>query len=224
MRRRDMIRTTSRGSPRRFGFTLIELLVVISIIAVLVALAAGTFFRVRVSQQEKATETTVSKLQSELDLQVLSVHDNCNDYFPGGIPNPAATYASQLAGGDNRRAFVIWQKLLMKLEFPQNFYEAMTWPGTVGLERKATYASALSAAGVANPLDPYNPANSGTMTTTRQHLESAVLLYLALTEGRRGNVKFSPVEHIGAHAVGKLALAPDPTNPTVTYNFDVFLD
>jgi hypothetical protein len=62
------------------------------------------------------------------------------------------------------------------------------------------------------------------MTTTRQHLESAVLLYLALTEGRRGNVKFNPVDHIGAHAVGKLPLAPDPTNPAVTYNFDVFLD
>jgi len=50
---------------RRAAFTLIELLAVIAIIAILLAMSAGAYFRVRVSQQESATNTTLQKLHSE---------------------------------------------------------------------------------------------------------------------------------------------------------------
>ncbi len=218
-----MIRTTASESARRAGFTLIELLVVISLIAVLAALSVGAFFRVRVSQQERATEDTLAKLQSELDLQYRALLDGVKEeYVNGSIP----ASVMQLAGEStvNRRSLVIWTKMRMKAEFPQNFYEAVVWPGTVsGLQVKSSFYRPLAAVN-ANPLDPNNPANASVMTSSRQLQESAVLFYIALTQGRRGNVKFNPNEHIGPHAVGQIALAPDPNNPAVTTNFNVFLD
>jgi len=217
-----MIRTTPPG-PRRSGFTLIELLVVVSIIAVLAALGAGAYFRVRVSQQEKATETTLGKLQSELDLQWRSIIDNCKeDYVNGSISSAAISLAGETSA--NRRSLVIWTKMKMKAEFPQNFYEAVVWPTTVqGIQVKSSFYRPLAAAGV-KALDPNNPTNAAVMTPTRQLQESAVLFYIALTQGRRGNVKFNPNEHLGPHAVGQIALAPDPNNPGVTANFNVFMD
>ena len=48
-----------------------------------------------------------------------------------------------------------------------------------------------------------------------------VLLYLALTQGRRGNAAFDPNSHVGPHAIGKLHMEIDPlNNPGKFYDFD----
>ncbi len=228
-----MIRTSSSGSLRRSGFTLIELLSVIAIITILAALSVGAYFRVRVSQQEHATEVTLTKIQSELDSQMRALFDQCKDDFrnntiPAGVTNLAGE-----SGVTNRRSLVIWTKLRMKWDFPQSFWEAQSWPATLAqngsiampgsapLYMKPAYQRAL----VANNGQPFvaaPPAASPSLANTiRQHQESAVMLYLALTQGRRGNTAFNPNEHIGPQAIAQITLNDANGNPGT---FNVFVD
>ena len=187
-----------RARSRRAAFTLVELLGVIAIIAILLALSAGAYFRVRVQQQESATGTTLLKLQSELDTQWKAVVDNANLDAKTRSISPAIVSWS---GNDDRRAKVVWTKILLRVEFPQTFYDAIDFPvqlKTLGFNVpiKSTYFQAVQGMSPAPVQNPGYP---------QAHYESAALLYISLTQGRRGMHAFTP-EQVGAHAIGSVDL------------------
>jgi prepilin-type N-terminal cleavage/methylation domain-containing protein len=164
----------NRPICRRSGFTLIELLVVISIILVLAALTAGTVFRVLAGQSQKRTETTLKKLQTGLEGQWQAVIDSTKDELTsgGGSLNSANSYlysyAKSLSAGDPSKLRAIYIKFRLTQEFPTSFAEALT-PNQYVSAGKQAYANAL--AGATPPGEPY---------------ESAICLYLAINQGRRG--------------------------------------
>ena len=198
-----------RNSPGRRGFTLLELIVVMTIIAIIASLSMGVYFRVRQSQTESAAVTTVNKLQSQLDQQWKAVLDNARDDARAGKIGTIAT--TTLGGGDSRRELVIWTKIQLKLEFPMTFDEAVNWPATVGVNPKSSYFRAIQAAGI-------TPATN--LQEDQKLLESAVLFYMAVTQGRRGVAGFNPIDHLGPHAVGDVVI-PHYNSST---SFKVFLD
>jgi hypothetical protein len=69
---------------------------------------------------------------------------------------------------------------------------------------------------------PRDPVNDPTFTADQQHLESAALLYMALTRTRRGNAGFNPNEHLGPHAVGRARIQVGTNG--ASKDFDVFID
>jgi prepilin-type N-terminal cleavage/methylation domain-containing protein len=154
--------------PRRPAFTLIELLVVIAIIAILAALVAGAVFRVMASQAIKRSEATVKKIQTGLSGQWQAVIDNVKDELKSP-PTSGTDYkmnaylsAKNLANGDPARMRALYVKLRLIQEFPQSFAEALA-------SGKQTYLTAISGAPSPGPT-----------------VESAVCLYLAINQGRRG--------------------------------------
>ena len=213
-----MIRNDRAVSPSRGGFTLIELLTVIAIMGVLLGLAVGAYFRVRVSQEEKHTEVILNKLQSAFDAQRTAVQDNASDDLKKSrVPSGVVT----MAGGDNRRAKVIWQKILYKMEFPQNFWEAIVWQNSMSLTYGLTPRPSFQRSLVMPPLNiPIVPLDPATLTVDQVMQESAVLLYITLGQGRRGVNTFNPNEHLGPHALGKITLAHYPGSP----EFPIFVD
>jgi prepilin-type N-terminal cleavage/methylation domain-containing protein len=104
-----------RTTRRRRGFTLIELMVVIALIAVIAALAAGTFFRIQAGENQRATESTLNKLHSLLDGKWKAVLDDAKKGAP-------AEYVS-IAGGDRDRAIALWTHARLQSEFPESFAE-----------------------------------------------------------------------------------------------------
>ena len=120
----------TRIHHRRPGFTLIELLVVISIMAVLMALTAGTFFRVRTGQMNRASIATINKVQGALDNRVKAIRDTAKDEIRKQS-TPAAKAALADAAGDNDIALTLLVYAKMKNELPMTFAEAKA-PTTVG--------------------------------------------------------------------------------------------
>ncbi len=222
-----MILNHRASPPVRRGFTLIELLTVIAIIVVIMGIAIGALFRVRVSQEEKATETTLMKIQSQFDAQWRTIPDNAKDDAkrerekPGSVPGFAL--AKAIANSDSRRTLVVWTKILFKLEFPQNFAEVLAWQADMfqvyGLRYKSSYMQTLGGAGVTRQQLPASP------TVIQLMQESAVLLYMAVTQARRGVTGFNPTEHVGPHAVGSITL-PWYVNASTGQppSFPVFID
>src|SRR5262249_5249089 len=105
----------------RSGFTLIELLVVILIISILVALTASAVAQVMMSQQVRATETTLQKLASGLDQQWQAEIDQAKDeYRTGQVDANLAT----AAGGNPDVARNLWIMLRLQQEFPTTFAAA----------------------------------------------------------------------------------------------------
>jgi prepilin-type N-terminal cleavage/methylation domain-containing protein len=106
--------------PGRPAFTLIELLVVISIIAVLVALSAGVYYRFIGAQQTSNTRTALQAMHSRLDESWDAVTEKARK---GPIPGKYKSTMLTLAGGDPQRAQVIWIKASQKQAFPMTFDE-----------------------------------------------------------------------------------------------------
>jgi len=154
----------------RRGFSLIELLVVIAIISVIATIATGVLFRVRAGAEIQATETTMRKFDSLLQQQVKAVVDTARDDTVPPI------VIDQLARGNKNRGRVIWTKMKLRQEFPQNFGEALNginipFPSTLILRRKENYARKLGPVTVAGGFNA---------------LEAAVMLTESLAESRRG--------------------------------------
>lgn len=174
------MRMTCSQTRRRSAITLIELLTVIAIIAILGAMVAGAIHRVIGSQQLKRTEATVKKTQGGFETQWKAAIDDAKEEIKNGrvskLPSGAVNPLLAQVGGDRDIANALYIKMRLKIEFPQTFNEARN-PGLAayGLQAKGVYTNELTGA-LASPA-----AGSGTPQE-----ESAVLLFLALSQTRRG--------------------------------------
>lgn len=195
------MRFRNATASRRAGFTLIELLVVMAVIATLVALTVGAVFKLRDAQVKNFTEVTIEKLASALDQQWKAAIDQIREET---VPQSFLT----LAGNDARRAKSLYMKARLKQEFPVSFYEAVYpaanyTPGQNGayqippanvlkdLPPKGTYVRAIGT----------NVPAMGAPIPLPQDWESSAMLFLALSQGRRGQVGFNPDEHVEPSAI-----------------------
>jgi prepilin-type N-terminal cleavage/methylation domain-containing protein len=162
----------SKPAPRR-GFTLVELLVVLAIMAILFALLSAAVMRMLSVPPQKNTELLIQKLAASLEQQWTAVIVQCKTENPNESPTTAALWAQaqQQAGanGTPQQIMAAYINLRLQQEFPTTFAAAAQ-------SGKAIY-SGLPAAPAPTP-----QGNS---------YESSILLYLALTVGRRGMV-FDP--------------------------------
>src|SRR6185437_17164214 len=94
-----MVMRQCRHASHRDGFSLIELSVVISILGILVGLTAAGIGRVRVAQQARNTDDTLTKLQKGMDQQIIAVIDEATKEN-----NPNLTSLIQFCDGDKDRA------------------------------------------------------------------------------------------------------------------------
>lgn len=108
---------------RKAGFTLLELLVIIGILALLAAIAVGTYFRIQESETVKATEARIRNIQAGLDRQWTAVLDTAREEFKKDT-NGCASKLIPYCDGDRDRALSLWLYLKVRNEFPQTFAEA----------------------------------------------------------------------------------------------------
>jgi prepilin-type N-terminal cleavage/methylation domain-containing protein len=162
-------------TPKRSGFTLIELLVVISLLAVLTALATGTFFRIRASQQKSATEATLVKLNVALDNRWKAIGEQVKEDVRKNHVGYAACLTA--AGGNPDTAQALWMYCRAKNQLPMSFREArqpVLLNGTPVLPANTVFVNAFP-----NP-QPNNVAEARN--------ESAACFYMAMTKGGGGGV------------------------------------
>jgi type II secretory pathway pseudopilin PulG len=195
--------------------TMIELLVVMTIIAALTSLVVGAVFTVREAQMKSFTETLVQKLASALDQHWKAATDQIRE-------EPVPIWAFTMANNDPRIAKVIYLKTRLKQEFPVSFFEAIYpnanyTPGQVAkyqtpgnspndLPPKSAYARALGT--LTPPSGAYIPAIGSTifppdnaLPANLQGFEASALLYMALSQGRRGLTGFNPDENVEPTAI-----------------------
>jgi hypothetical protein len=116
---------TLRGG--RPSFTLIELLVVITIIAALIALAAGVILKFAAGRPKVDTGIALKKFHTQFHKRWMEVTDAARK--PGAIPRVPVDIEDPiltLANGDPDRARVIWAKIQQRLNFPQTYAEVFT--------------------------------------------------------------------------------------------------
>jgi prepilin-type N-terminal cleavage/methylation domain-containing protein len=204
--------TRLRGGHRdRAGFTLVELMVVVAIIGVIIALTTAAAMQVVSYQRSSTTDGTIETVYSELQRQwtaVIALADK--DIIPPVVIS--------MAGGNERRARVIWKKLRLKEAFPMNFTEALT-PWSLG-GSNPTIESKMQQVLPGRPA--YKSAISGISQNFNPADQSAYCLVLALRQGYGGNT-FSE-ESLGTNAlatdaVGMKKFVDGWSNPLALYRW-----
>lgn len=167
---------------RRPGFTLIELLVVVALIGVLASLAISGVVKLRAAQMKTFTENTINKVASAFD----TIWKASLDDIKQEEPNLTRTSGvGLLAGGDVRRARVIYNKLRMKARFPVTFAEARDPSGDPLIDavvREAMFQRELGTKQSPLVVD----------SAVAPDVQSSILLFLSLTQARRGMAAFKP--------------------------------
>jgi type II secretory pathway pseudopilin PulG len=169
------------GPAARGSFTMVELIIVLMVISILVALTAGTVFRVILSQKKSNTKVTIDKISSQLTKQWNTYKDLFwKEDAPRNFPNQWNYVLTTLAQNDPKRARVIWVKLRMKQVFPVNFNEAITpvMLGTYPLLAVPAYVTALQQIGI-------NTTNVPAAAAAANYESSACLL-MALQQSPSG--------------------------------------
>lgn len=178
---------------RAAGFTLIELLVVVAIIAVLVALSAGVFFRVRAGQQEKLAGDKVIQIQKIVQQQVSAALDNARTQ---PIPDVVKAYAQN----DPDRAKSIWAYLHLRKNFPENVTEArspVVLPGTaLGIPPQIIFQP--DAAFLTIP---------STATTLNADQQAAICLYVSLMKVERRGMGTGLTDAMTQQIAGQMVFA-----------------
>jgi prepilin-type N-terminal cleavage/methylation domain-containing protein len=167
---------------RRPGFTLIELLVVIALIGILASLAISGVVKLRAAQMKSFTETTVNKLASGLDTLWKASLDDIKQDQPDLT---RMTPAGDMSGHDVRRARVIYTKMRMKARFPVSFAEALS-PDPISIDPRIAIVPPEPA--FARELAGVNAA------AVSADMQSSILLFLSMTQARRGMAAFKPEE------------------------------
>lgn len=178
---------------RRDGFTVIELLVVISIIAVVASLSIGAVFTLRESQMKNFTEATVQKLASALDQQWKAVLDQANEETPAvwAMNQSVSALTNQ---PDLRRSRVLHGKGKLRQEFPISFGQVVT---ASGAPATITFATGLTLP----PKQAYLQALNGVTSATEPAWSSSAMLYMVLSQGRRGMAAAPPETLVDASAI-----------------------
>lgn len=152
--------------PRRRSYTLVELLLVIAIITVLVGLSASALFQFIAGQHEKNTKFMETQLSGALNKHWTAVAETAQKENWQTPDNATALPTIRAwAGGDDRRARVMYVKFRLKQEFPTTFDEALK---PTPLPAKPTYAAYLAKLGI-----------TGSSPSTAAY-ESSACLYMAL--------------------------------------------
>ena len=184
---------------RRRGFTLTELMVVMLIIALLVALGAGAYFRSMQRSDITTTKAVIQELHTALQ-ERLSQFDRQTIDSAGlmALAHPTGGTAPERSAV-GKRAAVLARLAALRACFPQQFIDFMrpadedpsdnTVVGLVatgfdpGPARAAIYQEYLSGTGQVTSSTPFNPATTySTVPTNHQILtESSECLYLILS-------------------------------------------
>jgi hypothetical protein len=180
------------------------MLVVLAILLVIASLSAAGIMRWLASQSQDTTETTMRGVYQLLNRQINAVLDKADKETI-----PQSVYI--MAGGDQRRARVIWKKLRLKQEFPMSYYEAWypyaTSSGVAllpagDLPAKTVYTRILPKPTMA----PAYPPSPATQPTAPGPNESSICLLLAISQNR-GGVRLS------ADDIPNTVLSEDRNNP-----------
>lgn len=155
------------ATARRAGFTLIELLVVMALLAVLAAIAAGVYFRVRSGAELTATQSTLDKLNAGIDRKWKAVLDAARKE----APNTPAGFKTT-CGNDPERILIVLSYMKLKNEFPTTVAEATNPVSFGGLT-----------------LQPRSIFTGLSATGTPEE-QSAACLYVSLTQGGVGGETF----------------------------------
>ncbi len=190
------------ATSRRAAFTLIELLIVLSIIAVLVALTAGTVMQVLSGQNKVGTEREIRTVNDALTQHIRAVLDQANE-----LPIPNSVMA--IAGNDPKRAKVIWRKLQLKRNFPTTYNEAAnpaTYTGNTAIfYQTGDLIYQLSRERDMQPLTVFTKnfasLNASYTVGSNPQAEMGALLRLALSVNRRGTKAFIAEDTLGPTGV-----------------------
>jgi prepilin-type N-terminal cleavage/methylation domain-containing protein len=169
-----MQRNSRHTLPRRAAFTLVELLVVIGIIAVILALASGAYFRFTASQPVKNTQARIMSINEILHNHWKKVIDDAKKEEVSKNPT-----LMLLAGGDVKVAKVIWKYVRLSEAFPMSFGEINNPP---------VYANGLVPPGMQKYNANYKK-NLASLVAAKHNAqtEMAACLAMALSVSRLGS-------------------------------------
>jgi prepilin-type N-terminal cleavage/methylation domain-containing protein len=204
-----------RQAPIRPAFTLVELLVVIAIIAILLSLAAAGAFQIYETSRANNTETILQTIDQLRQRAWAKVIDDAKKETP---ISPAVVF---FAGGDMKRARVIWIKLRLMEAFPQSYAEIQT---------PFPYSSPFAGQGPLIPpgqrhyMKSYQETltlNSGRLGNNNPATQSAACLLMSLVQVQVGSQKVSADQFRTADTDGDglLELVDAWGNPLLFFRF-----